>query len=74
MFRIEANGWVTRELFRPTSHEARVMEAVQLPQDFVTLAKEARIAELLPYNGANFSAGAKQVEGLRCWCSILPAW
>ena len=47
MFQINTEGRITREIFRPASHEARIMEAVPVPPDIVTLAEEARVAALL---------------------------
>ena len=34
-------------MFRQAFHETRIMEAVPVPPDFVTLAEEARVAALL---------------------------
>ena len=43
MFQINANVRITRGIFRPASYEARKMEAVPVPPNFVTLVEEARV-------------------------------
>ena len=40
-------GRVVKEVFRPASHEARVMEAVERPVDFTSLTEDSRVAQLL---------------------------